>query len=128
MRTLVTKWIVKERHYEGGEVVSTNFATYGWGKNEKDIHFDTEAEAEEYIDGRPYCGAEAFELVVSEESGINYKILKVKWAEEEAARKLYLKPCPFCGKSPERIDSVAKCNNCNISLSAEVWNERKYRW
>lgn len=130
-RTLVKKWIVEESTYECGEVVCTDICTNGSGKEEKDIHFDTEEEAEEYInkhvDGEFGLGR-AYYKNVHEECGINYKVLKARWAEEEAKRKLYLKPCPFCAKTPVRNSNMAKCLTCNIVLEDKVWNERKYHW
>jgi hypothetical protein len=130
-RKIVEKWMVSINHYERGEVVSTSEATYGSGKDERDIFFDTEEEADEYIekyvDGEFGLGSATL-VPVHEDAGINYKEVKRKWAEEEAKRKLYLYPCPFCAKTPVRNGNMAKCLNCNIVLEDKVWNDRKYRW
>lgn len=37
-----------------------------------------------------------------------------------------LKPCPFCGRLPERRDSIESvfCKKCKIVISLSVWQKR----
>lgn len=133
----IKKFVVTISSYENGEVI----ATAGSGKDEKDIYFDTIEEAQEYaadVYNNEFqlcytceaiiCEENICEENICEENCINYKALKVKWAEEKEKRRLYLKPCPFCGKSPIRNGTYAKCEICDIKLLDSVWNERKYHW
>ncbi len=102
--------------------------TWGFGKDELDIHFDTEEEAKEYADEHSNEFYLYSYIEMDVDKGINYKDLKIKAREESAERKLYLKPCPFCGEKPTRNGTLANCVNCNITLMDSVWNARKHIW
>jgi hypothetical protein len=129
MKNLSKKWVIWYTTYENGEEVCSDSMTYRDRKGvERDIIFDTAEEATAYMNenlDHCYCTGYISEMNVYDNSSISYA--EVKKIQEEAAerRRLYLMPCPFCGDKPERVDQTVKCNNCNIILPQEKWNNRK---
>ncbi len=124
---IVHKWIAVYDLYENGEVVCQREVTYPDSADGKDIHFDTKAEAEAYLDQHingEFALGHAIKMPVEEGSGIPYKEVLRLEAEAKCRARVYLYSCPFCGKTPQRKGNKAHCQTCDITLPASRWNNR----
>lgn len=110
-RRFIKKWIVTYRDWEDEERVASHLG--------RDIHFDSKAEADEWIrtcmDREAY--GHALEMTVREGSG-------VPWVRPKKREPVDCLPCPFCGFEPPPQLYVVRCERCLFALSVEEWNKR----
>lgn len=127
---VVNKWLAAYNVYERGEVICQREVIYPDTADGKDIHFDTESEAEAYLNKHingEFAMGYAIEMPVEEGSGIPYsEVLRLE-AEAAEKRRLTLWTCPFCGKEPRREGAMAHCPTCDIRMPDHKWNRRNRR-